>query len=122
MVDGVKFFQSRVARRPVCNTSRSRCESTIACGTLGVMMFDPPQESWRSKITPRNRTSELRNLYITDAAFRGLDEYPFAAKVLRATLAAENMTVKCRTTLNVVDGSLQLSFNQAHVRTFTTDL
>ncbi|GFU36737.1 hypothetical protein TNCV_365111 [Trichonephila clavipes] len=43
MVDGVKFFQSRVARRPVCNI-RSRCERVRLPGTLGVMMFDPPQE------------------------------------------------------------------------------
>ncbi|GFY11577.1 hypothetical protein TNCV_4230461 [Trichonephila clavipes] len=63
------------------------------------------------------------NLCITDAYFGVGMNTPFVAKVHAATLAGRNtMTVGVALFYNVVDGSLQLPFNHAHVRTFTTDL
>ncbi|GFX07163.1 hypothetical protein TNCV_2423681 [Trichonephila clavipes] len=62
-------------------------------------------------------------LYSTDAYFGVGMNTPFAEKVHAATLARRNtMTVGVAPFYNVVDDSLQLPFNQAHVRTFTTDL
>ncbi|GFV22817.1 hypothetical protein TNCV_306421 [Trichonephila clavipes] len=66
---------------------------------------------------------ELREFVYHGCVFRGRDEYPVCGKVHAATLARRNtMTVGVAPFYNVVDGSLQLSFNHAHVRTFTTDL
>ncbi|GFY35369.1 hypothetical protein TNCV_797181 [Trichonephila clavipes] len=63
------------------------------------------------------------NLYITDAYVGVGMNTPFAAKVHAATLARRNtMTVAVAPFYNVVDGSLQLPFNHAHIRAFTTDL
>ncbi|GFT42986.1 hypothetical protein TNCV_1615501 [Trichonephila clavipes] len=63
------------------------------------------------------------NLYIPDAYLGVAMNTPFAAKVNTATLTNRNtMTVGVAPFYNVVEGSLQLPFNHAHVRTFTTDL
>ncbi|GFV24360.1 hypothetical protein TNCV_199021 [Trichonephila clavipes] len=66
---------------------------------------------------------ELREFVYHGCVFRVGMNTPFAAKVHAATLARRNtMTVGVAPFYNVVDGSLQLPFNHAHVRTFTTDL
>ncbi|GFV94150.1 hypothetical protein TNCV_4462771 [Trichonephila clavipes] len=63
------------------------------------------------------------DLYITDAYFGVGMNTPFAAKVHALILSRRNtMTVAVAPFYNVVDGSLQLPFYHAHVRTFTTDL
>ncbi|GFW62647.1 hypothetical protein TNCV_1886941 [Trichonephila clavipes] len=77
--------------------------------------------SRRSKITPRNRTSGTTEFVYHGCVFRGRDDTRLRQKVHAATLARRNtMTVGVAPFYNVVDGSLQLPFNHAHVRTFIT--
>ncbi|GFT38620.1 hypothetical protein TNCV_4949181 [Trichonephila clavipes] len=71
----------------------------------------------------KSYVGNYENLYITDAYFVVGMNTPFAAKVHAVSLAGRNtMTVGVAPFHNIVDGSLQLSFNDAHIRAFTTDL
>ncbi|GFY24868.1 hypothetical protein TNCV_2690591 [Trichonephila clavipes] len=80
-------------------------------------------ESMVENYSEESYVGNFGNLYITDAYFRVGMNTPFVAKVHAATLAGKNtMTVGVASFYNIVDGRLQLPFNHAHFRTFTTDL
>ncbi|GFS70546.1 hypothetical protein TNCV_1127511 [Trichonephila clavipes] len=81
-----------------------------------------------SKSTVENYSKEsyvgnYGNINITNAYFGVGMKTLFSAKVHSATLAGRNTVTVANAPFNkIVDGSLQLPFNHAHARIFTTDL